>query len=256
MIRALLFDVDGTLAETERDGHLVAFNRAFAAAAVPWRWSEARYGQLLAVAGGRERLLYDMGCQSQAPTEADARAALAARIHKLKNQYYEAIVASGQLPLRAGVRELLADCARAALPVAIVTTTSRGNVEALLACHFGPHWSREFVAVVCAEDAPRKKPDPQAYRLALRQLAVPPATAVALEDSPAGVEAARRAGVPVVLTRSYYFDQTSAGTGVLAAGNSLGARAGWSAPLQASATRVRLADIARWHTAAIASVPP
>src|SRR5271155_2464591 len=105
MLKSLLWDVDGTLAETERDGHLAAFNQAFEFLNIPWRWSEQRYGTLLAVAGGRERLLHDMQSQGSAPTELRERQALAERIHHRKNELYAAIVAQGGLALRDGVRE-------------------------------------------------------------------------------------------------------------------------------------------------------
>ena len=110
LIKALLWDADGTLAETERDGHLVAFNRAFEALGVPWQWSEPHYGELLAVAGGRERLLYDMSRREEAPSDARQGGALADNLHRLKNQIYAGIVRRGELPLRAGVAELLAEC--------------------------------------------------------------------------------------------------------------------------------------------------
>src|ERR1700687_4212016 len=97
MLKAILWDVDGTLAETERDGHLVAFNRAFEPLEVPWRWSETRYGELLAVAGGRERLLHDMERQVRAPPDPERRAALAEQLHRLKNELYAAIVSGGAL---------------------------------------------------------------------------------------------------------------------------------------------------------------
>ena len=255
MIRAVLWDVDGTLAETERDGHRVAFNEAFAAAEVPWRWSEERYGELLAVPGGRERLLHDMQTQAAAPATAHERGSLAAHLHRLKNQHYAAIVGRGELPLRAGVAALLEDCRRMALLLAVVTTTSRCNVVALLARHLGEAWAAQFTAVICAEDAPRKKPDPQAYELALQRLGLPAHATVAIEDSAAGVAAAQRAQVPVVLTRSHYFPATAA-TGVLACGPSLGEVAGWLPQVELPATRVSLAQIIRWHRAAAAARAP
>jgi HAD superfamily hydrolase (TIGR01509 family) len=254
MIQAVLWDVDGTLAETERDGHRIAFNQAFATAGVPWRWSEGRYGELLGVAGGRERLLHDMQTQAAAPATAHARASLAAHLHQLKNEYYAAIVSRGELPLRAGVAALLEDCRKNATRLAIVTTTSRCNVEALLVRHLGGAWAALFAAVVCAEDAPRKKPDPQAYELALERLGVPAHATVAIEDSAAGVEAARGAQVPVVLTRSHYFSATPAAP-VLACGPSLGEVRGWRPQVQLPATRVTLAQIALWHRAAAARAP-
>jgi HAD superfamily hydrolase (TIGR01509 family) len=252
VLKALLFDVDGTLAETERDGHRVAFNRAFESSGVPWRWSEADYGELLKVAGGRERLLHDMSRQSAAPAEGAERHALAERLHRLKNEYYTVIARSGALPLREGVAELLADCARAGLKLGITTTTSRGNVVALLAGHLGADWRAGFAAVVCAEEAPAKKPDPQVYRLALETLGLTAAEAVAVEDSPAGLEAAQRAGVPVILTRSYYFPD-SPGSGVLAAGATLARAEGWQPSAETDARRIGLDQIRRWHALSLGS---
>ena len=252
MIQAMLWDVDGTLAETERDGHRIAFNQAFAAAGVPWRWSEGRYGELLAVAGGRERLLHDMQSQAAAPAAAHERKSLAESLHQLKNQHYAAIVSRGELPLRPGVAALLKDCREASTRLAVVTTTSRCNVVALLARHLGAGWAAQFAAVICAEDAPLKKPDPQAYELALQRLGIPAHETVAIEDSPAGVEAARRAQVPVVRTRSHYFPASGAAP-VLASGPSLGEVSGWHPQVEFPAKRVTLAQIALWHAAAAAA---
>ncbi len=246
MLRAILWDVDGTLAETERDGHLVAFNQAFAALNVPWRWSEERYGELLAVTGGRERLLHDMQSQDRAPADLEERRSLAERVHRLKNELYARIVASGELPLREGVRDLLADCERAGVPMGIVTTTSRSNVEALLETHLGKDWESAFATVVCAEEAPRKKPDPQAYHLALEALQVPSQRAVAMEDSPAGASAAQAARVPVIVSRSYYFAAAECRS-ALAVGPSLGRTEGWNPPADAYSKRIGLDQISRWY---------
>ena len=243
-----MWDVDGTLAETERDGHRIAFNQAFAALAVPWRWSEARYGELLAVAGGRERLLHDMQFQEHAPADLAEREQLAARLHRRKNELYAAIVARGDLPLRPGVSELFRDCTEAGVRMAIVTTTSRANVDALLTTHLGKGWSGQFAAVVCAEEAPNKKPDPQAYRIALHALKVENRDAVAMEDAPAGIAAARAAGIPVIVTRSYYFPSTVA-AGVLACGPSLAHRDDWIPAWDTGDSRLTLSQIRRWHTA-------
>ena len=249
MLRAILWDVDGTLAETERDGHLPAFNRAFEALGLPWRWSEARYGELLAVAGGRERLLHDLQSQPQAPPAGPQRLALLDRIHRLKNQYYAAIVSAGALPLRAGVAELFADCAAAGVPMAITTTTSAANVAALLGAHLGAGWRTQFAAVVCAEQAPLKKPNPQVYLRALQILDVAAVDALAIEDSPAGIAAARAAGIDVVVVRSFYFADIDA-SAALSAGPSLGSSRGWR-PLAGAAgdDRITLRDLVRWHQA-------
>ena len=246
MLSAVLWDVDGTLAESEHDGHLAAFNQAFEALSVPWRWSDAHYGELLRVPGGRERLLHDMQSQPDAPAAIPERSDLADRIHRLKNQVYADIVAGGHLPLRDGVDELMQDCARAGVRLGIVTTTSRSNVEALLSAHRGPDWQSAFAAIICAEDAPIKKPNPQAYLMALAALRLQPHQTVAMEDAPAGVAAAQAAAVPVVVTRSRYFD-SDPGQGVLAAGPSLGRTEGWSPAAEPRATRIDLAQIIQWH---------
>jgi HAD superfamily hydrolase (TIGR01509 family) len=246
MLKSLLWDVDGTLAETERHGHLKAFNLAFAALGLPWRWSPEHYGALLAVAGGRERLLHDMQTQGRGPEDCEARSALARRIHDLKNRLYADIVAAGELPLREGVRELLADCTRAGLRIGIVTTTSRSNVEALLSAHLGKDWAAGFASVVTAEEAPNKKPDPEAYVLALQALDLDSHEAVAMEDAPAGLAAAQAAGIPVIVTRSFYFAAIET-QGALAVGPSLGRTEGWAPAAAPHASRIDLAQIIRWY---------
>ncbi|HSN31286.1 MAG TPA: HAD-IA family hydrolase [Ideonella sp.] len=250
MLAALLWDVDGTLAETERDGHRIAFNRAFAAAGLPWHWDERRYGELLAVTGGRERLLHAMRDEPTAPTGDADRRALAESLHRLKNEHYAGLVAQAGIALREGVRELLDECAGAGVRLGIVTTTSRANVEALLGSQLGARWRERFEAVVCGEDAPRKKPDPQAYALALRSMALPPRDVLAIEDAPAGVAAARALGIAVIVTRSHYFAPARV-DGVLAAGPSLGRGAGWEPA--ARGARIDLPQLARWHAAALSA---
>lgn len=205
MSLTLLWDVDGTLAETERDGHRVAFNLAFAELGLPWGWDERRYGELLHVTGGRERLLADMATRPDAPTDPAARAALAARLHALKNERYAALVEEGRLQLRPGVGALLRAARDAGWRQAIVTTTSRANAEVLLARLFGRALEGAFECRVCGEDVARKKPDPEAYRLALARLGVAASEALALEDSTPGAAAAAAAGVPVLLRPSAYF---------------------------------------------------
>lgn len=226
MIAALIWDVDGTLAETERDGHRVAFNLAFQALGLAWNWDESRYGQLLRITGGRERLLHDMATRADAPALAEERARLVGELHRRKNAFYAEIVQSGGIALREGVGELIEEAACAGLRQGIATTTSRVNVQALLQRQLGAGWHSRFGAVVCGEDVAAKKPDPQVYHLALQGLGVRPLQSVALEDSPGGVEAARLAGVPVVVTRSAYFEGDTV-EGVLAIGPGLHTLKGW-----------------------------
>jgi HAD superfamily hydrolase (TIGR01509 family) len=206
-LRLVMWDVDGTVAETEEAGHRVAFNQAFEAAGLPWRWDVARYGELLKVTGGRERLLRDMQDRPDAPAEHAERDALARRLHAAKNAHYAAIVREGRVPARPGVLRLMDELAAAGVAQAIVTTTSRANVDALFPTLLGARWLERFATVVCAEDAPLKKPHPQAYGLALQRTGVAAAQALAIEDSPNGLEAARAAGVGCVITRSLYFAQ-------------------------------------------------
>ena len=205
MLKALIWDVDGTVAETERDGHRVAFNQAFVECGLPWHWDVSAYGRLLAVSGGCERLLAYMGEREDVPAEASARERLARSIHASKSRHYANLVAQHRLPARPGVQRLIGQCADAGIALAVATTTSRGNVEALFPHLFGQHWRERFQVLVCAEDAPSKKPDPLVYRLALARLQCAPSEALAIEDSPAGLAAAQSAGVACLITRSDYF---------------------------------------------------
>jgi HAD superfamily hydrolase (TIGR01509 family) len=205
MLKALIWDVDGTIAETERDGHRVAYNRAFEALGLPWHWSVARYTELLRVAGGRERLLHDMASRPDAPAAGASRDALARELHLRKNALYVGIVAQGGLRARPGVLRLVSECQAAGVPMGVATTSSRGNVEALFASLWGPGWQDSFRVLVCAEDTPTKKPDPRVYVLALQGLGVTADAAFALEDSPNGLAAARAAGLRCGITRSIDF---------------------------------------------------
>ena len=226
MLKAILWDVDGTLAETERDGHRVAFNQAFEAFGLPWRWSVERYGELLRITGGRERILHDMAGRADAPALAGEREQLARELHARKNTLYAQLLASQPIALRPGVTQLMAQAQRAGVRQAIVTTTSRVNVDALLRLQLGPSWREQFAAAVCGEDVRNKKPHPEAYEQALQQLAIGPLEAVAIEDSPGGVAAARAASVPVVVPRSAYF-ATATIDGAIAIGPGLHTRRGW-----------------------------
>jgi HAD superfamily hydrolase (TIGR01509 family) len=205
VLRALLWDVDGTIAETEGDGHLVAFNRAFETAGLRWRWGAARYAKLLEVSGGRERLLQDMAGRPDAPSDPASRDELARQLHRIKTGHYARIVAAGAIAARPGVLRVMDEARAAGIAQGIVTTTSRANLDALFPGLFGGGWRERFAAIVCAEDAPRKKPDPQAYGEALARLGVEPAEALAIEDSPNGLQAAAAAGVRCCITRSLFF---------------------------------------------------
>lgn len=207
MVAALLFDVDGTLAETE-EGHRQAWNAAFAAHGRDWVWDRAIYRDLLRIAGGPERLRAFAGVD----VISDAQIA---RIHRDKNALYRAAVARGEVPLRPGVLTLIQHARAAGIRLAIATTTSRGNVEALIDGAIGAHARDWFAVMACAEDAQAKKPDPAVYAVALARLGLEPRETVALEDSRNGLMAANALGIPVVLTPSFYFDHEPTGGAAL-----------------------------------------
>lgn len=258
-LQALLWDVDGTLAETERDGHRVAFNRAFEGFGLPWRWDDRHYGQLLRVSGGFERLMHDMANRPDAPVSLEERAALARTIHAQKNACYAELVRGGAIPLRQGVLALMHECRDCGISMGITTTTSRTNVEALLTVHLGLRWREWFAVIVCGEDVQRKKPDPEVYARAVAELGLSPRQALAIEDSPDGAAAARAAGVPVIVARSVYFAGTSI-EGALAVGPGLEARQGWQPAMSVQndlRERVGLEDLeAWWRLAQVASPLP
>jgi HAD superfamily hydrolase (TIGR01509 family) len=247
-LAALLWDVDGTLAETERDGHRVAFNRAFEDCGLSWRWDDHYYGPLLRVSGGFERLMHDMANRADAPVGLEERAALARAIHVKKNEHYAELVRSGAIPLRHGVMALMRECRKHALTMGITTTTSRANVEALLTVHLGARWREWFAVVMCGEDVERKKPDPEVYACAVAALGLSPHQALAIEDSPDGAAAANAAGVPVIVARSVYFASTHI-AGALAVGPGLHERQGWQPTLRVpndSREMVGLKDLEAW----------
>lgn len=194
---ALLWDVDGTLAETELDGHRRAFNRAFASAGLPWRWDRTQYLALLRISGGRERLSHFLtAVEGQPPAPERVQA-----LHQEKQRHYRALLVAGELRLRPGVARLMAAAAAAGLPQAIVTTSGRSAVATLLE-RLLPRQVDRLQLRICGEDVRSKKPDPEAYRLALAQLDLPPRRVIAIEDSGNGVAAAHGAGLPVLVTRS------------------------------------------------------
>jgi len=251
-LAALLWDVDGTLAETERDGHRVAFNRAFEDFGLPWRWDDCDYGRLLRVSGGFERLMHDMTNRADAPVSLEERAALARAIHTRKNAYYAELVRSGAIALRHGVMALMRECRERDLTMGIATTTSLANVDALLTVHLGARWREWFAVVVCSEDVQRKKPDPEVYARALAALGLSPHQVLAIEDSPDGTAAASAAGVPVIVARSAYFADAHIDA-ALAVGPGLHERRGWQPMLRVqndSRAMVGLEDLEAWwrHT--------
>lgn len=200
--RCVLFDVDGTIAETEGHAHLPAFNRALAEAGLSWRWSRDDYRRLLKTAGGLERLQRFAEERGHDP---DEMAESLARVHKAKNRHFADILASGAVPPRAGFRELVMTLASSGVAWAVVTTTSRANWQALWKHSLSPLRLPEPAAVVCGEDVSAKKPDPEAYLIALDRVGLPTLRCCAIEDSRNGMLAARLAGLEVAIVKSEFF---------------------------------------------------
>ncbi len=205
MIRALIFDVDGTLAETE-EAHREAFNAAFAEAGLPWFWTVEDYRRLLTTTGGKERIFRHV--RETEPGRASYLAGhqdpFVARLHARKTEIYTAAVARGGAPLRPGIAALVAGARERGLKLAIATTTSRPNVDALLAAHpdaLPAHW---FQAMACGDEVAAKKPAPDVYLLALERLGLAAEETVAVEDSENGVRSARAAGIAVAAIPSLY----------------------------------------------------
>lgn len=201
MLKALIFDVDGTLADTE-SAHRAAFNTAFAEVGRDWVWDEPTYVKLLEVSGGKERILHYWQ-QVQPDLKAiDGSAVqdMVARMHELKTAAYEKAVQEGAVLLRPGVLCLIESAHQSGLQLAIATTTSPVNISALLRTAIGPDWAQYFVVVEDASTAPIKKPHPQVYMQTLARLKVRAADCVAFEDSGNGLKAALAAGLPTIIT--------------------------------------------------------
>jgi beta-phosphoglucomutase-like phosphatase (HAD superfamily) len=205
LAKALIFDVDGTLADTERDGHRIAFNRAFAAAGHDWDWDEALYGRLLAVTGGKERMQHYLSSYvyRNGAVPPDVTAGIPA-LHAAKNRYYAELLQQGGIALRPGVVRLLQEARTAGIRLAIATTTTGENISALLVNTLGREAMDWFEVLASADEVPDKKPSPAVYLYALEKLGLEAADCVAFEDSENGLIAARRAGLRTVVTVNDY----------------------------------------------------
>jgi HAD superfamily hydrolase (TIGR01509 family) len=202
-LKALIFDVDGTLADTE-EVHRRAFNEAFQQLGLDWNWSRPKYAHLLLTAGGKERLAAYIDSLA---LPAAGRRALAGRIdeiHRAKTENYTRMVLAGEVALRDGVVRLIEDAARSHVRLGIATTTTLANVEALLCTGLGPEALDRFAVIGAAANAARKKPAADIYEYVLRQLGTSPQECVAIEDSANGLRAAKAAGLYTIVTPSYW----------------------------------------------------
>lgn len=196
--RALIFDVDGTLAETE-ELHRAAFNAAFRARGLGWHWTKAEYARLLKTTGGKERIRRFIVERGEDPACFDIAA-----LHGEKTGLYVSMMEAGSVPLRPGIAELLQGARAAGLRLAIATTTSRPNVDALIAAALGQPADQVFEVLSCGDEVAAKKPAPDVYALALHRLGLPPSEALAIEDSRNGLLSARAAGLACIVTPSLY----------------------------------------------------
>lgn len=202
-LQALIFDVDGTLADTE-EAHREAFNRAFELHGLSWHWSRARYAELLGVSGGRERIRLHL---ESLPAGAVGKAQLAERIddiHRAKVAAYRDLVESGRVPLRVGARRLIEEALAEGVKLAVATTGTAAGVEALLVRALGMDIVRRFDLIAAGDVVERRKPAPDVYHYVLQRLTVAPCACVAFEDSANGVRAAHAAGVFVVATPCFW----------------------------------------------------
>ena len=196
ILKALIFDVDGTLAETE-ECHRIAFNQAFKDFEIDWKWDRKLYADLLKTTGGKERILHHAKQVDYGTIDVSA-------LHARKNEIYGQQAAEGKIKLRDGVSDIIGHARKVGLRLAIATTTSRANVDSLLHATLGTSSLSWFDAICCGDEVTAKKPDPAIYQLALDRLNLPPSACLAFEDSQIGLISALRAGLDVIVTPSLY----------------------------------------------------
>ena len=204
-LQALIFDVDGTLADTE-SVHLAAFNHAFKEMGMSWVWSEALYTELLNISGGKERIFHYWKSIHPEVRELGSGALndTVNRLHELKTAAYESAVTEGAVNLRPGVLQLMEEACQANMQLAIATTTSPVNIAALLSRAIGPDWRTWFVAIGDASTAPIKKPHPQVYLQMLAALKLSADQCIAFEDSSNGLRSATAAGIATVISPTHF----------------------------------------------------
>jgi len=206
-VTALVFDCDGVLADTERFGHLPAFNRTFEEFGLPVRWTEEQYGAALRIGGGKERmrslLTPELVAAAGLPADPDGQAAEIAKWHRRKTELYVELAKAGRLPARPGIARLVEEARDAGWQLAVCSTSAEPSVRAILEHAVGPD-SAAASLVLAGDIVPAKKPAPDIYRLALERLGVGPQEAVVIEDSRNGLQAATAAGLTTVITVTGY----------------------------------------------------
>jgi HAD superfamily hydrolase (TIGR01509 family) len=203
-LKAVIFDVDGTLAETERKGHRIAFNQAFSAAGLDWFWDETLYGQLLAVTGGKERIAYYLSAFHSGSKHDGDLALLIHTLYAAKTQFYVALLASKDIVLRPGIARLIKALRQAGLRMAIATATTPENVTALIHHTLGEEAIDWFDCIAAGDIVSDKKPAPDIFNYCLAEMGLSAAECLVIEDSENGLKAAIAAGVPTIVTLNSY----------------------------------------------------
>jgi HAD superfamily hydrolase (TIGR01509 family) len=203
-LKAFLFDVDGTLSDTERDGHRVAFNQAFEEYGLPWNWSVDTYGELLAVTGGKERMKFFSEKYLSADEIPENLETLIPELHKAKTRHYTELLASGAIPLRPGVERLINEARERGFRMAIATTTTPENVTALLTHTLGKESIDWFEVIAAGDIVPAKKPAPDIYTFAMQEMQLTPEECIAFEDSENGIRSSSSADLKTIITINDY----------------------------------------------------
>ena len=202
-MQALIFDCDGVLVDTERDGHRVAFNRAFEALDIDADWSVELYGELLLIGGGKERMRHYFDTYGWPQGRPESKDELIALLHKTKTDFFTDIIASGQLPLRPGISRIVDEAIAAGVRLGVCTTSAPKAIDGVLDL-FGAERKAKFEFVHAGDVVSRKKPDPEIYELAKQSLGLPVHECIVIEDSRNGLMAATGAGLPCLITTSAY----------------------------------------------------
>ncbi|MFK5984645.1 MAG: HAD family hydrolase [Pseudomonadota bacterium] len=203
-LKALIFDVDGTLADTEKDGHRVAFNMAFKEAELNWNWDENLYGELLAVTGGKERIAYYLEQFNTTFIKPSNFTEFVAQLHASKTAYYMRLMEQGKVPLRTGVEQLIEQARNSGLRLAIATTTTPANVTALLHNTLGAESESWFEVIAAGDIVPAKKPAADIFVYALEKLGLSADECLAFEDSENGLKSSKGAALKTIITINDY----------------------------------------------------